>query len=373
MKVRNVAESICLEESHRMYKWVLEVMCEIEPRFTMQSVDIIFADQILTQLFTDSLGGDILLRGDYYHLMNEVFPEHFGQNLYQKLRPLLDVMLTRGRDEWEQAYQQASIILRDNAEKHSYVSDIHDNPKYYSAWYLSSVEGNLKMNGSVPAEQNHSSIIAHLGNGASWSITEHTNNLIRRQVHLTSKRRQEDDSRFVQTRVYKSCFGMDEAGDDELAKRTFSKFGYESLFLPALKKKRKLLFCTADNGDHIVYPAGENNDCETSTLVPLGQRCQCRMRLAFNFQCEHEMCIDGKLILDKCHSRWLSQRCYDTQAPTSSLQTLNQQENPEDPTFHDASDAESENDEVDNQVLNQDVNDTGEETSHNLGFLYRGF
>eukprot|EP00978_Attheya_sp_CCMP212_P035711 scaffold157131_cov71-Attheya_sp.AAC.1 len=62
MKVRNVAESICLEESHRMYKWVLEVMCEMERRFTLQSIDIIFADQILTQSFTDSLAGNILLR-----------------------------------------------------------------------------------------------------------------------------------------------------------------------------------------------------------------------------------------------------------------------------------------------------------------------
>eukprot|EP00978_Attheya_sp_CCMP212_P046500 scaffold395617_cov35-Attheya_sp.AAC.1 len=50
-------------------------------------------------------------------------------------QPLLDAMLTRGQDAWEQAYQQASIILRDNAEKHSYVSNIHENPKYYSAWY----------------------------------------------------------------------------------------------------------------------------------------------------------------------------------------------------------------------------------------------
>eukprot|EP00978_Attheya_sp_CCMP212_P019562 scaffold54980_cov45-Attheya_sp.AAC.4 len=133
----------------------------------------------------------------------------------------------------------------------------------------------------------------------------------------------------------------------------------------------------ADNGDHIVYPAGENNDCETSTLVPNGQRCKCRMRLAFNFQCEHEMCIDGKLILEKYDTRWLSQRCYDTLAPTSSLQSFNREENPEDrslvpnQTFHDGDDNDSENDEVPNQdVLEEDIN-TCEENEDNMTLSYR--
>ena len=74
--------------------------------------------------------------------MNEVFPEYFGQTVYHKL--------TKGMDEWEQAYQEASIVLREDVLKHSNLSQVHDNPEeYYSAWYLASVEGNLKMNGSV--------------------------------------------------------------------------------------------------------------------------------------------------------------------------------------------------------------------------------
>jgi hypothetical protein len=36
----------------------------------------------------------------------------------------------------------------------------------------------------VPAEQNHSSICAHLGRGANWSIVEHCSQLIMRQPHF---------------------------------------------------------------------------------------------------------------------------------------------------------------------------------------------
>jgi hypothetical protein len=43
------------------------------------------------------------------------------------------------------------------------------------------IEGNLKMMCSVPAEQNHSSVAAHLGKGANWSILGHVQQLIERQ------------------------------------------------------------------------------------------------------------------------------------------------------------------------------------------------
>jgi hypothetical protein len=48
MQVNCVAESICLEESHRMYVWIVLMLVEMEPRFSLSFVDIIFGDQRLT-------------------------------------------------------------------------------------------------------------------------------------------------------------------------------------------------------------------------------------------------------------------------------------------------------------------------------------
>jgi hypothetical protein len=42
MQVRCVAESICLEESHRMYVWIVLMLVEMEPRFNLSFIDIIF-------------------------------------------------------------------------------------------------------------------------------------------------------------------------------------------------------------------------------------------------------------------------------------------------------------------------------------------
>ncbi len=76
----------------------------------------------------------------------------------------------------------------------------------------------LSLNGSVPAKQNHSSVAAHLGLGASWSIMEQVSKLLERQKHLISKRQKKDIQAIVGTHNYKSRL-QDQAGlDDKTAK-----------------------------------------------------------------------------------------------------------------------------------------------------------
>jgi hypothetical protein len=42
-----------------------------------------------------------ILRGVYYHLINEVWPATFGNHLYQLIRCHLDPMLLGSKEEWE--------------------------------------------------------------------------------------------------------------------------------------------------------------------------------------------------------------------------------------------------------------------------------
>lgn len=146
MKVRVASESICCEESHNLYGWVLESMAKMEPRFHLSGVCLIFADQLITVSLLQQLNisDTCLLRGDYHHLMNEVWPDKFGSGMfYQHLRPHLDRLLKGTKSEWEQAYSDASDILLGDASKFSRLEEIYNNPGYYAGWYVRKVEGNL--------------------------------------------------------------------------------------------------------------------------------------------------------------------------------------------------------------------------------------
>jgi hypothetical protein len=79
MQVRCVAKSICLEESHRMYVWIVQMLVEMEPRFQLSFIKMIFGNQALTDQILIDLGisRTCLLRGDYHHLINEVWPHAF--------------------------------------------------------------------------------------------------------------------------------------------------------------------------------------------------------------------------------------------------------------------------------------------------------
>ena len=47
--------------------------------------------------------------------------------------------------------------------------------------------------GSVPAEQNHSSIIAYIGDGGNWSIMLHMSKLMSRHQDQVKKKKTEED------------------------------------------------------------------------------------------------------------------------------------------------------------------------------------
>jgi hypothetical protein len=97
MKVAVAAESIVTEETHEFYVWILKSMAEIEPRFQLANTRIVFADQKLTDAILQELGitTTCTLRGDFYHLLNEVWPEHFHSSVHPEVKKFLP--FTTGR------------------------------------------------------------------------------------------------------------------------------------------------------------------------------------------------------------------------------------------------------------------------------------
>jgi hypothetical protein len=106
-------------------------------------------------------------------------------------------MLLGSKEEWELLYTTAKTFLLHDAEKFAALEHIYNNPSLFAGWYLRTIEGNLFLNTSAPAEQNHSSVTAHLGTAAILSVVEQVERLLARQTHLTAKRCSKDSQAYL--------------------------------------------------------------------------------------------------------------------------------------------------------------------------------
>jgi hypothetical protein len=107
------------------------------------------------------------------------------------------MLLSSNQVEWESAYSCASELLCTKPKQMSALNAIYGNPEKYGGFYLRSLEGNLKMNGDVSAEQNHSGVVAYLGEGACFAVAEQITHLLNRQKNLDNIRRQREDDQYV--------------------------------------------------------------------------------------------------------------------------------------------------------------------------------
>ena len=67
----------------------------MEPQFSLENVKYIFGDQLITQSLLDQLNisSTCVLRCDYYHVINEVWPKYFGQQIFNNISNWLRLML----------------------------------------------------------------------------------------------------------------------------------------------------------------------------------------------------------------------------------------------------------------------------------------
>ena len=103
MEVAVVTECIIISESIDNYAWLLFAMVDMEPRFSLSQIKLIFADQLVTHTILDKLQiwESCVLHGDWYHNLNKVFPETFGRD-FDGLCPYLKTMLDAMTEcEWD--------------------------------------------------------------------------------------------------------------------------------------------------------------------------------------------------------------------------------------------------------------------------------
>ncbi len=84
----------------------------------------------------------------------------------------------------------------------------------------------MRLLGSVPAEQNHSSVVSHLGKGAMWDIWEQLKKLCQRYQHHCDLEAKEEAKQTVLTHRFKSSFEDEYADEDVNTKQCLSAYAY---------------------------------------------------------------------------------------------------------------------------------------------------
>ena len=315
MRVCLAAECLCIQECLDMYVRILQMMHDMEPQYQLSHTSIMFADELITPAVLMKLGihNTCTLRGDQYHMLNEVWPEAFGSYCPQ-MRCHLEAMFTSlTRLEYETGYNGATAVIHHDPAMRSKLDVYYFQPERYGGYYLRGMEENLGLNGDAPAEQNHSSVIAHLGEGASWQIAEQVSKLLRRQQELGKQLNERQALENARSHRYKSRFKQQAGVDDVLGKKCLSLKVYNRFITATLKPSTKLQVKTDQAGNTTVWLAGrlESQDDE-KIVIEASCRCPCRFRVKWNVMCKHEYRVDGKLNIEKFARRWLNRTTFES-------------------------------------------------------------
>ena len=307
---RVIAESVVISEDIDTYVWILQSIQDMEPKWNVKNVRLIFADGLISQSLLQKLGIEVTctLRSDYWHLMKEVFPKthNFGTVCFEMIKNHLQTMLlSNTSEEWDNAYNDAIIIIRDYPLKLEKLKEIYDRPSYYAGYYVREIYGNLLLVGNSAAESNHASITQHLGHGGEWTICEQITKLMDRQQYFINIDRQKTDDLFVRKNYFTSKFDGDLSKHDSLAKKHLSDYAYQHCWIKPLNRSKlfKSQLCGKQT-HHIIWKVGENLNVNNFVHIPINGKCICKYRMAYGCPCAHERLINKEFKAETFSKRW---------------------------------------------------------------------
>ena len=314
LKVRVVAECLCCTEDLGMYAWGLSNLEVFEPLYSLKLTRFMFADNLVTDNLLRQLNilETCTLRGDFWHLTKEVWPKLFGGKLWtnRQLGSRITKMVKGSREDWNKCYEEAKNIVIGNQEQFENLRDIYNNPNKYANWWLREHRCTLGRLGSTPAEQNHSSVAIYIGAGATLSLLENANKLLRRQDEHNRQRCTERNKVEVASYIYRSKLRDNDKQADEEGKKHLAPFAYKKL-LEIMQQSHSLTH-SLDDGYIICQTAGSHN---SGCRWKIGERCPCYDSFIMGFQCKFEFCVDQKFILNKFDNRWWQGRVYEKHFP----------------------------------------------------------
>lgn len=321
-----VCECLGCAESNENYAFLLESCKLFETRWNQKDIKIIFADQLISNQLLIFLGitDSCLLHGDHYHLLNKVFPDLFKPDWEVIRHHITEMIDAKDKETWDKLYTDACSKIEHNPSLYTKLEKVHQNAQYYSKWYLLTIEGNLDRNGSVPSEINHASIRRHLGKNNSFSLPENIERLFTRYEYQIGLRLNSEMVKKSKRQDYKAKEYSGPRRDDHIrARQTFSDFSFKKY---AQNVDKHLQSITDEHGIIHVWRStvdwNDRKECKEYVTYPAGDRCSCNERISFQWQCPHELCADGFLILGKWNHRWYNQSAYRETFPDHKLPNI---------------------------------------------------
>ena len=315
-KLRLGAQCIIIGEEDEAYAFMVLAIKDMENRFDLTNIKIIFADQKISENLLVRLGIDstCVLHGDYYHLMKLVWPKTFSTDGYTKIHPHLKQMLRSStREEYETAYNQGVSQLEGQAKNLGELERIFKRASYYGGYVLNGIDGNLGILGDSQAERNHASIVKYFGQGATWDLCEQIANLLKREQNQIRSRMSDVSNHFVQCHNYNSQLEPNQLQKyDTLAKRVLTSYAYNELFMKALKRMLELQKTTDSHGNIEIWSIGvRKEDAMKIKVIEKGARCGCYYRRTYLIQCSHELLAKEEFIIEDWSTRWYNVWTYD--------------------------------------------------------------
>jgi len=319
-KPRVGSESLHVQEDKATYAWVILTMMELENRFGPH-VKIIFGDEGISGALPGMVGINAIVCGDNYHLLKEVWLKHFGAFLYPFVLPFLKTMFnSRTKEEFDMAHEKAQSLtgIRSRPCHIEYLEAIHQNPTRYGGYVRRNIPGNMEMNGSVSAEQNHSSITQRIGSGGLVPLTENIMKLLQRQADIIRDEEVESMKYYKLRGSFTSHYQEPDCAEiDVAAFRTLTPYAYEKA-QNILKAYRRLEWTKPNELLATVYIYPSYMSVETVKELSMSEAkqnpnirvmhesdaCDCPMKICYGVQCAHELALACCFQPEKWATRW---------------------------------------------------------------------
>ena len=288
---RVVAEGIACTERNEAYVAAVRALLAMSPGRTNENVLAVFADGALNENILSPANMNLpnaKFIWDSFHLSHDIWPKNFGKAWTETLSTLMNNMLyANSKEEFDTALSTIEETYTGNSNILNKVHKIAEKKQCYAKYMLLTYEGTCGKTSNNPAEQNHSSIIAHLGGALYEDPAFEIKALLGRQAEHEKKRNQERSRHYfsIPTEIMKSS---------------------EIQNTPALKAAKQTL--EADSFD-LWQTEFNNSSCYTCVVDPTtgsrtfthfqhpnsprvlckDQRCSCSTRVQHLTQCRHEI------------------------------------------------------------------------------------
>jgi hypothetical protein len=266
---------------------------------------------------------------DNYHV-RQLFQKELGVLFTGKVKDNLNNMLLAStRQAYEDAFSIVRAELQTKPGKLEYLEGFYNKPERIARyWLLDNIRGNLGKVSSSHAEQNHASIVAELGIGASWDTHEHIKNLMNQQKRLETSRSklQMDDA--LLSAMYSSDLvdaPQHVKDDDTAARNKLSCYAFHNIWRKILQDSKYLDCRESSNGGYEIRRIGEDWSSEKTVHLYVVNHCCCHFSSEYDVQCVHEYLRDQRqLRLDLYDTQWYKKMCVPVALRSASTDSRNQ-------------------------------------------------